>query len=270
MKRIRIVGLCLVAAFAMSAVMAASAAAAAPEYGKCVKQAGGKFKDAGCLTASKPGEEKYEWYAAFGSSKPLVHTGFKAHIKEVKAGAATLEGIAGVKVQCSEQNSTGKFTSNTTVSDENVVFKGCKVEGTGKCENTAKEGEITVSNLEGVLGVEKFGETAAKNKLGNDLTPIGGAPFTEFECAGSPTKVRGHVISPITTNKMANKTTVKFTATKGKQKPEQFETSKGVKGPKQILETAFLGSAKYEQSGQTLATIQENEGAEKVEANTVN
>src|SRR6478609_12212916 len=68
MRRMRIAGLCLVAAFALSAVLSAGASAFVrepPEVGRCVKQAGGKWKDGGCKTASKPGEEKFEWIPAF-------------------------------------------------------------------------------------------------------------------------------------------------------------------------------------------------------------
>jgi len=272
MRRIRMVGICLIATFAMSAVATAGASAAAPEYGKCIKTIGGKWKDAGCKTPSKPGEERYEWFKGFnGNGKnEIVKKAFKAHIKEIKAGAVTLEGVAGVKVQCSNESSTGEFTGEKTVKDEKIVFSGCLVEGAGKCENTATEGTVTVNNLVGELGVVKFGTTSAANKLGDLLKPKEGTVVTQFECAGSPTKVRGAVISPLATNAMKFTSTVKFAGTKGKQKPERFETSKGVKGPLEVLETAFLGSNAFEQSAQTMATIQENEGKEKVEASSVN
>jgi hypothetical protein len=66
MRHVRMLGLCLVAAFAFAAVAAAgSASAAEPEWGACVEQKHGHYTDANCQTeaASKKGvyKGKYEW-----------------------------------------------------------------------------------------------------------------------------------------------------------------------------------------------------------------
>jgi hypothetical protein len=135
-----------------------------------------------------------------------------------------------------------------------------------KCISTnpkaANVGEIDVVPLVGEIGIEKQGTTAATDKLANDLSPKEGELFTEFECGPAKVVVRGHVMSPITANKMLSSMVVKFTSTKGKQKPEKF-----VGGPKQILEASFHGNP-FEQSGQTLTTVQT--GEEAVEASSVN
>ena len=55
MKRIRIVGVCLVAACAFSVVMVASASALAPEFGRCINIAPkvGKFKTEACTVCAQ-------------------------------------------------------------------------------------------------------------------------------------------------------------------------------------------------------------------------
>ena len=54
------VGLCLVAVFAIAAVTASSASAL-PEWGKCVAKAGGKYSDSNCTVKAKKGTGTFEW-----------------------------------------------------------------------------------------------------------------------------------------------------------------------------------------------------------------
>src|SRR6476660_9888709 len=70
MTRFRIVVLCLAAVFALSAFAATASAETPPEVGRCLKKAAGKFKDGACKVASKPGEEKFEWYPAYVGGVP--------------------------------------------------------------------------------------------------------------------------------------------------------------------------------------------------------
>jgi hypothetical protein len=67
MRRIRMVGLCLVAMFAVSALVASAAQAQSPEWGRCEKAKGGKYKEKACLTEAtqKNGKYtgKYEWHS---------------------------------------------------------------------------------------------------------------------------------------------------------------------------------------------------------------
>ena len=64
MKRFTIVGICLVAVLALSAMVAGSASAAFPEYKTCIKAAvknTGNYSEKTCSTASKvAGTGKYE------------------------------------------------------------------------------------------------------------------------------------------------------------------------------------------------------------------
>jgi hypothetical protein len=290
MRRIRIVGLCLVAAFAMTAIAAASASAEAPEYGRCLPHSGGKYATSSCTTVVA-GKALDEWYPAFGKAangeeKPLGKTHYTSKANESLPIQleGTGEALAGVKTKilCKKEVSRGNIISDKEVTAEGVVFNECESSG-AKCKGGAGsvEGEIKVNNLTGVLGVEKFGFNKekkllepAKNKLANEFTPTSGEEFTNFECAALKVTVKGHVLNPISTDKMVLSATVKFTATGGNQKPEHFIESinaegKEFPGPELSLEAKFeqFKVVPFEESGQTLTTTQTNE--EKVEANTV-
>jgi hypothetical protein len=291
MKRMRIMGLGLVAMFAMAALFAAGASAEAPEIGRCLAHTGGKWKTSGCTTASKPGEEKFEWYpysgkAANGEEKPVVKKGFKSKSTEgtLIQLEGTGEGLGGVKtkVGCKSQTSEGEVTGPKTNVATKIVFTGCESSG-AKCKSAlGVEGEIQVTDLNGTIGIEKFGyvkETKtlvpAKNKIANEYTPKGTEFFAEFECASLKVKVKGHVLNPVPSNKMLKAATIKFTAPGGNQKPEHWalsinpETGKETFGPELSLEAKFeqFQVVPYEESGQTLTTVQTNE--EALEINTV-
>jgi hypothetical protein len=256
MKRIRIMGLCLVAVFAMS-VAAASTASAAPDYGKCVKKAvsgGAGFSDAGCTKAVAT-KALYEWQK--GGATGVTYT------TNIKAGTlATLETVKKEKVVCKGETSTGTILSETTT-ETTPTFTGCEALKL-KCSTPGEpEGTIAVSALEGELGIEKKGTTAATNKIASNLFRQGnrGGEIVEFTCGGFTIKVKGTVLFPVTANKMLTLATVKFTASKGLQKPEKFEG-----GAKETLSSSFGGGA-FEQSGQTITTEQHNASA--IEVNSV-
>lgn len=63
MKRLTVIGASLVAALLISAVAAASASAAPPEYGRCVEvgKGHGTYKDSGCTKVGPARSAKYAW-----------------------------------------------------------------------------------------------------------------------------------------------------------------------------------------------------------------
>jgi hypothetical protein len=279
MRRIRIVGLCLVAVFAMSAVVATGASAANPEYGRCLKatpKALSNYDSAKCtkLASERSGTEaeklskgNFKWYTAFGGEKPLEKTGFTAVLKPTTI--ATLETKSGTKVTCKALSAAGKYTGNQTVTVSKTDFSECESGGI-KCNTVgAGTGVIKVNPISGELGLISKGETGVKDKIGNVLWPTGGKPetgptaakFVEFNCGGLGVEVRGAVISPVTSNSMKSIATVKFTAAKGVQKPTKF-----LGGINMYLESSF-SKAPYEQSGQSATTLQTNE--EKVEVRSL-
>ena len=89
--------------------------------------------------------------------------------------------------------------------------------------------------------------------------------FTEFECGGIPVTVKGEVLNPLTANSMKQVATVKFIASKGKQKPEKFATDPV--GTKRVLFSTKLVGGGITQAGQSLTTIQT--GEEKLEISTL-
>jgi len=271
MKRFRIVGLCLAAIFALSAFAATASAETPPEVGRCLKKAGGKWKDGGCKVPSKPAEEKFEWYPAYVGGVPNP----EPKLPKLKYTSASkpetiiqLESVSGAVIKATSQSATGEVTGAKTNIAENIDFKGVEFKGF-KCTSTKPvgtgEGDVKVNDLNGNLGIEKKGETTAKDKAANRFVPKSGTTFTEFSCNVIPIIVRGAVLNPITSNAMKGfptAATVKFTGAKGKQKPAKF-----VGGPEETLESSIEGGP-FEKSDQVLTTLQKNE--EKLEVSTVN
>lgn len=277
MTRLRLIGMCLVAIVAVGAAVASAASAFTeqpPEVGRCLKLTGGRFKDANCKTAAKvTSEKKYEWYPAFGANgkgeEKLVEPSKRFYSAVSKESTAIqLETVHSEIVRCKKQTSEGEYTGPKTNRAFNIIFTGCE-SGGNNCISTnpkaTSKGEIVVKELDGEIGIEKVGLTPATDKIANVFRPMSGEILTEFECVGLKLVVKGEVMVPIKANTMVTTQTVKFTATKGKQKPEKFASDPT--GTKRVL---FAKNSKLEeffQAGQTLTTIQTN--LEKAEASSV-
>ena len=228
-----------------------------PEFGRCLKVPGerqgevivyhGGYTSAGCEEASTTQTGKFEWYPG------VVKSGFTTTIKPLTT--ATLETISKVKVTCTGESSSGAITGAKTVGNVVVRFTGCESAG-AKCTTAGlAEGELESASLEGVIGIEKitFKEGKEIRHIALDLYPTGRAgPFLEYTCAGSgPTTLSGSLLAPVPSGKMFKTATLKFTATAGKQKPEQLEGG----GPE------FLTNSLFEEVGLNLASTQTNEEA---------
>jgi len=156
MKRMRIVGLSLIAAFAMSAIAVTSASATAPEIGRCLKKtvAGGAgFSDAGCLKAVGTAA-KYEWTTTLVKNKET---------SVLTSTLATLEGEGKVKISCKHQK-TPPFTITGPKEINGIVGEYTECASSSvPCENKgAGSGSITTTVLEATIGVEKLGEKEGK------------------------------------------------------------------------------------------------------------
>ena len=277
MKRLRTFGVCLIAMFATSAVATTSALAFTeepPEIGRCLKLTGGRFKDSACKTAAKvTSEKKYEWYPAFGPNgkgeEKTIESSKRFYTAESKEGTAIkLETVKGEGVTCKKQTSDGEYTGPKTNRAYNIVFTGCESAGLPCISTNPKAthlGEILVKELLGVIGIEKVGLTAGADKIANLFTPASGEIFTEFECSGLKLVVKGEVMAPIKGNAMIKTQTVKFTATKGKQKPEKFASDPT--GTKRVLYAKNSKLEEFFQAGQNLTTVQTN--METAEASSV-
>lgn len=252
MKRLRVLGLFVGMAFVLSALMSASAFAAAPEVGRCVKVAPGtgQFTTSECSKKAKPtklGEYEFDSGA--------IKTGFSGVGK-----VATLETVHGVKVSCEDEASSGEFTSAKTVGNVLVIFTGCVSNGY-KCSTAhSAAGEIETNPLAGQLVWEKYGK-----KVAIDLYPQSTELFVEFQCGPANAKVKGSVMANLPVNQMLTTVNENFTAKKGKQKPESYYTSATEK-VKDVL-ISKIGATEFEQAGQTLTNVQTSE--EALEINTL-
>jgi hypothetical protein len=266
-----IVATVAVAAGALAVVWGPSALAAAPEFGRCLKEPGGKYENGGC-TKEKVGATKFEWYpaagkAANGREKPLVKRGFSI-AKEVGSEEASFETVGRGLMKCTEEIGTGGEYVGSGASTKElrklvVRWVGCKEETfKTKCQNTATEGEIVTNPLEGELGVVKAGAVAVNDRVGVDLKPE--APATTdavFKCAGGAIthELRGSLIDEVKTNAMLlTRREVWKCTLPGKQVPEEFEVL-----PKDVLEINVNGGG-FEQACWRAKAITTNE--EKIEA----
>lgn len=252
MRRIGLLGVCVVAALALSAVAAAAAFAEAPEVGRCVKstpKAGG-YTSATCTkTDTEDNDGTYEW-------KPGAE---KGHFTGT-GGIGTLETVGKVGVQCKTETSEGHYAGPKTVGGVAVLFKECASAGF-KCQSAeAGEGEIKTNTLAGEL----VWEHKLLKKIALRLFPESGELLAQFTCGPSRVEVRGSVLVNVLAGKMIKSVTLKYTSTKGKQKPEFYETAGGEK-VRSILETDATGLTKgWEQSGQTITNVNVGEEALKV------
>jgi hypothetical protein len=222
-----------------------------PEFGRCEKVAkgAGKFKTATCTTTSSGGS--YEW-------KPGVE---KRKFVTSASSTVTLESIGKTKVVCHGEGSTGEYSGTAGVKAVVITLTEC-ASGATKCTTKGHpEGDVVTTALEGLLGVEAHGSSASKDKLGLDLFAAGKGVIAEFGCGSLTARLRGSVITPIKSDKMAATAALKFAASKGTQKTEAFEGQ-----PKDILEASF-SEGPFEQAGLKLSAVQTNE--EAVEANAV-
>lgn len=255
MKR-TMVGVFLVAAFALGITASAGATAfsGSPELGEChLKKVGSTntpfYTNNGCTKKSLGTKtDKYEWTAGPGVGEETFTS---------SGGVATLESVGGNKISCKTVTNTGKY--NGAFEDEtSVTFEGCEsVSFKVSCQNTgAPLGQIKTTVLK-----SEDGYITPPKSVGVLLTGKAGPNLAEFECGGGGTGkgalvfVHGGVIAPVTViNKMEAKTTQKFKATKGIQKPTKFSG-----GPTEVLTTTtFLSATEKteEQSGQTvIATV---------------
>jgi hypothetical protein len=257
-RQIRIAGLCLMLACALGAVAATSAMATAPEYGRCLKKAkaeGKGYTSNKCTTAAEGTKAKYEWVPGAGKTK-----------FETKGGVGILTSVGGNKVECQTESSTGEFFEGTNKEAGNMTIKFNECQSLQLACSTpgAKAGELVTNDVEALVGWEN----KAKKKTALELYPaksVASGLFIEFECSGLVVKVKGKVLVPIKNDAMETSETLKYVASKGKQKPEKWEESK----EKVILESSFKGGA-YEQSGQQITSVlKELAGEEALELNAV-
>ena len=194
--RLKIMGICLVAVFAMAAVVSASASAAAPAFYECAKltknpttkKYEGKYSEKTCAKEASPTEQaegkknKYELKEGIGAKgKP-----FKG-----KGPAATLHTPAvGGEVTCKSFKDSGSINTPTTENKVVSEFKTCE-SLKKKCASPGqKAGTIKTNSLAGELGYI----SKSPLKVGVLLKPESGSVLAEFNCEGLEIETTGSVI----------------------------------------------------------------------------
>src|SRR5438105_4682625 len=249
----------LAAALTASVVAAASASAAAPEYGRCVNVAVlgkvGAFKNSGCTVRATASEHKFEWEPGPGA-KPK----FSSHLKSETL--ATIETEKGPKFTCKQMHDAGEVTAPKTGIIQ-FTFEGCKSSSLACTTPGQAAGVIATPMLPTRLIVIKKEAAATKTKVGDDIGPAAGGPFAEFACGLVHVVISGSWIWPVKTNAMIKEMTYTFTASAGIQKPN---IEKGEGEPKDVLEASIAGGA-LERVGLSFTQVHVNE--QKIEVNTV-
>ncbi len=268
MKRIRIMGLCLIAAFAFSAMIASGASAGtyyrcnAHKKGKysesgcktldekkgkpkgsfeleevktCVAQKKGKFADSACTI---PDEKKGKGKGSFEKAKGL---GFTAKTGNAKLATPDL---GPTDVECSESTTVGELTGPKT-DKERVRFTGCQFSGL-PCQSAGPEstpsgesGVIDTNELDSKLvdNGEKAGgylsEEPAPGEAWNELISSQNEPYSsEFECSGVVfIKTAGSISGVVTPNSLSTISTSEFNASVGEQALLTEASSTGFSGP---------------------------------------
>ncbi len=186
MKSIRIMGLCLVAVFALAAIAAASASAT-PRFAVCVKHGPGLKYDNATCSAKNAKESKNKYGIAEGLGKGVkVKEGKKKTIKHPftdTAGAGALHSYgAPAVVECTASSGKGDLEAPNKVIDDVQTFTGCNVGG-APC---GTGGTITTAALEG-----EYVDEAGGTVVGLTLSPTPPAVyFAEFTCALAGVSIR--------------------------------------------------------------------------------
>jgi hypothetical protein len=184
MKRTRILGLALVAVFALAGLTAAGASAS-PHWFECKKVTGAKLEK-GC--AKEGGKGGYELVEGIGKGKAFKGKGGLAILHNV------IPGKGDIKVECASFKDSGKIALPDVNFGVTAEFKGCKSLG-APCQNEGGKKETIKTNvLSGKLGwLNKAGKVAGAS-LTNEATPNTGY-LAEFECTGlAKVRVFGAVI----------------------------------------------------------------------------
>jgi hypothetical protein len=266
MKRLTTIAVSIIGVLAMGAVTATGASAEAPEYGRCVKGVAheGGFAGPTCIaTDPMDNDGVYEWLPGPGP-KPGFRASFSA---KSFTEDAVLETVKGAKLECRFGSNTGEFVGTKELRIPSIKFGGCQTPA-GPCSTKgAAAEEIVTPELSGHLRFRVGGK--AKKQVVLELVPTSGSLFLECSVGGFLHEVRaeasGGILNYVVADKMLATALNKYQATKGEQKPSEYEDPEGSVVPAG-LEESFAGGP-FEEAGLTLTSQQTNE--EPIEANAV-
>jgi len=218
MKRFKVMGLCLVAVFALSALVASAASAALPEYATCSKaepKNTGNYTGNDCEPATKvAGTGKYEVVLGIAKAKKTAIKGKNVgtpknvlvspvHCSTGKLVLGSCSGTfepgkekpaseAGV-TECLKEKLTGTVTSAKNTKWK-TVYKKCKGEGQPANTTGKKSEEIETDELESTLVYVDAGKTKAGLRV-KGLGPGGRLAQYEIKSLGINIEVFGEVVA---------------------------------------------------------------------------
>jgi len=189
----RILGLALVAVFALAAFTAASASAK-PVWKHCNKvlvKGTGEFSDKLCSIGAG-GTGSYNLEAGIGKGKGFKGKGEKAVLHNV------IPGKGDIKVECESFKDSGSIAAPSSVFNVTSTFKHCKSLGAPCKTEGGKKETIETKLMTGSLGYLNKAHTAAGESLTSEAEPSSGY-LAEFECEGlAKVRVHGAVIGALT------------------------------------------------------------------------
>jgi hypothetical protein len=263
MKPITVVYACLLAAVVLSGVCAAGASAEAPEFGQCLKKAeagGVGYTESKCETAGEESKAKYEWL-------PGAEAGKNSFV--MSGSTLTWATKGGKTMTCTSQKAKGEYSLTNSKQFASIVweFAGCVTSGF-KCTSEGRSsGELVFNQLAGEVGFESVAGKMTALKLYPDASAKG--KFINFKCVGLELAWRGKGEDPaagilvnIKNDKMTATETLKYTASKGVQKPVEWE---GV--PTETYMESSFEKLPFEQAGWTLTTKLNNAEGMRYELN---
>jgi hypothetical protein len=246
MRRIRIVGICLVAAFAVGAVVAASASAAPrPTYKTCFKvspKGSGRFDNKECTKESKGGKmegdyELGEWNQGKEASPKVKGTN----------GIFTLTSyIKGIRIVGSISCTKGKWVGNVTGPSQSTVtatLEKCTTSGEVCTSKGAKTGDIVTNPLSATLIL--IGKEPVRVGVLIKAAAEGGA-LAEFSCGAESIRWFGSVDGEESENvgKVSKQATSTFAVNAGGEQVVNSEEG-GTKG-EDVLLLESLGVGTFE------------------------
>ncbi len=217
-----------------SAASFKTAALEPPELGRCVSVAAGHGRFSSSKCSSEGGKGTYEWEPGAA----------KAHVS-LSGGAVKLETATNKLITCTGSSGEGSYGAFKELTDVTLTFTGCQTTA-GKCSSAgAAAGEVRAATLLGTL----VWTSKASKQVAWELAPSAGAPVLEMQCATTAVEVSGSLLVPVKTDKAGASSSLAFKASKGVQKPDEYEAAEG--GTlKSTLEASF-GAVKAEPIGLT-------------------